>query len=30
MSLREIAVALGMSHMTARRYLARDAEGAEL
>jgi REP element-mobilizing transposase RayT/DNA-binding CsgD family transcriptional regulator len=30
MSLREIAAALGMSHMTAQRYLARDAEGAEL
>lgn len=30
MSLREIAAALGISHMTARRYLARDAEGTKL
>jgi DNA-binding CsgD family transcriptional regulator len=30
LSLREIAAALGISHMTARRYLARDGEGTKL
>jgi len=30
MSLREIAATLGISHMTARRYLARNAEGTKL
>jgi putative transposase len=30
MSLREIAATLGISHMTARRYLARNTEGTKL
>jgi transposase len=30
MSLREIAATLGISHMTVRRYLARNAEGTKL
>jgi putative transposase len=30
LTLREIAAALGISHMTARRYLARDSEGTRL
>jgi len=30
LTLREIAAALGISHMTVRRYLARDSEGTRL
>ena len=30
LTLREIATALGISHMTVRRYLARDSEGTRL
>ena len=30
LTLREIVAALGISHMTVRRYLARDSEGTKL